>query len=64
MRTAPCHPTDGFHMSRISRIFRLEIRTDFTGTEDQARFEAQRLANECDGEVTAIFDVDDDYDEL
>lgn len=39
-------------------VYRLEVRWDFTGTEEEARFEAQRVANLINGEVTAILDED------
>lgn len=44
--------------------YKLEIRVAFEGTEAEARAAAQRLANEHGGEVTAIFDVDNGYDEI
>ncbi|MEU8901315.1 hypothetical protein AB0C65_35985 [Nocardia sp. NPDC048505] len=44
--------------------YRIEIRTDHFGTEDTARIYAQQLANTCGGEVTAIFDCENGYEEL
>ncbi|MGY2119558.1 hypothetical protein ACW9HR_37215 [Nocardia gipuzkoensis] len=44
--------------------YRIEIRTDFCGTEADAHIQAQRLATMCGGEVTAIFDKLNDYEEL
>ncbi|MGW5384061.1 hypothetical protein [Nocardia sp. NPDC003963] len=44
--------------------FRIEIRTDFYGTEAQAWIHAQQLANQCFGEITAMFDVENDFEEL
>ncbi|UGT58841.1 hypothetical protein [Nocardia asteroides] len=50
----------------MSHHYRVEIRANFFGTEDQAHVYAQQLANSCDfgGEVTAIFDAENDYEEL
>jgi hypothetical protein len=38
------------------QVYRLEVRWDHRGTEDEARAEAQRVAALVDGEVTAVFD--------
>ncbi|MFF5037546.1 hypothetical protein [Nocardia salmonicida] len=44
--------------------YRVEVRAGFYGTQEQAEIYAQQLANRCSGEVTAIFDIDNDYEEL
>ncbi len=38
------------------QIYRLEIRWDFTGSLEEARREATRVALEHDASVTGIFD--------
>lgn len=40
----------------MSQTYRIEVRKDFTGTEDEAKAEAHRCAGVIEGEVTAIFD--------
>lgn len=48
----------------MTQPYRIEVRTNFNGTEDEAYVRAQEIANSCGGEVTAIFDVDNGYEEL
>lgn len=42
--------------------YRLEVRWDFTGTQDEAIVEAHRVASLIGGEVTAV--LDEEWDEL
>lgn len=50
----------------MSHHYRVEIRANFFGTEDEVYAYAQKLASSCGfgGEVTAIFDAENDYEEL
>lgn len=45
-----------------TQTYRVEIRFDVTGTEDEARTRATLAAAGLDGEVTAIFD--ENFNEL
>lgn len=40
------------------QTYRIEVRFDFTGTEEDARVVAQEAAKKVGGEVTAIMDED------
>jgi hypothetical protein len=44
------------------QTYRIEVRFDFTGTQQQAEIEAQRVASLCGGEVTEIWD--ENWDEI
>lgn len=48
----------------MSHEYRIEVRTNFFGTEEQVYVHAQQIANDCGGEVTAIFDAENGYEEL
>ncbi|MFF2088545.1 hypothetical protein ACFVVM_32580 [Nocardia sp. NPDC058176] len=48
----------------MSHEYRIEVRTNFFGTEEQVYVQAEQLARACGGEVTAIFDAENGYEEL
>lgn len=41
-----------------TQVYRIEIRADFEGTQEEAIEEGNRLADLVDGELTAVFNED------